>query len=507
MILLYHKVYLESSTKWWVDIDDFYRQMLEIKPKKVVYLDDYNPEDPNQVAITFDGVYQNILEFAAPILKEFSYPFELFIIGDSIGKGNAFDKTEPPAKFVSLMGLKELVRFGGRLQWHTRSHPKLDAIKEKKKIRKELTVPSRLKKIDKKGFKWFAYPHGEHNSLVLESVRENFRGALSVDQGNNKDMYKLNRITVTNSSSFKKGTIGVIITSYNYGSYLPEAVESVLRQTRPADNILISDDFSSDDTQSIAENYVKKYPDMISYNRNKKNLGIVRHFKKASGLMKTDYICFLGADNRFRSDYLEKCSAVLDSNNNTGIAYTDFALFGQRAPAVYEDLPEKWHGPVKGNSYYIINFPEFNKKSAELLRTRNFMHGSSMYKKKAYQEAGGYRLKSKGRPEDHSLFYRIIKKGWTAKRVAEPILEYRQHSRDQANINFGFFAQLNFYKSGYNKATQELEEARNELNKIKSSKMWKLLYIYKNPKEAIPHYLKRIFEIILKKYSEKRSPN
>ena len=44
-----------------------------------------------------------------------------------------------------------------------------------------------------------------------------------------------------------------------------------------------------------------------------------------------EYICFLGADNRFRSDYIEKTKAVLDTNPDVAIAYTNFVLFDKRA--------------------------------------------------------------------------------------------------------------------------------------------------------------------------------
>ena len=91
MILMYHKIYPDSPTMWWVDVDNFYRQMCELKCRKVVSLDDYDPADPDHVVITFDGVYKNVLTFAAPILKDFGYPFELFVTSDYIGKDNSFD--------------------------------------------------------------------------------------------------------------------------------------------------------------------------------------------------------------------------------------------------------------------------------------------------------------------------------------------------------------------------------------------------------------------------------
>ncbi len=239
--------------------------------------------------------------------------------------------------------------------------------------------------------------------------------------------------------------VAVIIASYNYGSFLMEAIDSVLNQTYQPDEILISDDASTDDTFEIATTYQKKYPHLIKVNRNEKNLGIVRHFNKAVSLTTADYICFLGADNRFRSDYLEKCVEVLDKEEQVAIAYTDFALFGSRAKEVYDSFKEEYKGNIKEN-FYNINFPEFTEDSKQiLLNGNNFVHGSSMYKREAYNQVGGY-IEKDDTPEDYNLFLRMIKMGWKAKKVPFPFLEYRQHSVEQANIKMKSQAELKFYK-------------------------------------------------------------
>ena len=220
----------------------------------------------------------------------------------------------------------------------------------------------------------------------------------------------------------------------------------MLRQTRPADEILIADDCSTDNTREIAQDYVQRYPELIRYISNEHNMGIVGNFNKAVSLATSDYICFLGADNRFRSDYLKKTAEILDHEGTTGIAYTDFALFGQRAKLVYATFLEENRGPVKENSYYIINFPDFPEDGQELLEKGNFIHGSSLYRKHAFTEAGGYQEKT-DMPEDYNLFLRMVKKGWRAKRVPHPVLEYRQHSKDQTNVRLATYVELNYYKS------------------------------------------------------------
>lgn len=486
MILMYHKVHPNSPTMWWVLVNDFYRQMSELSNKEVVFLDDYDFNNKNHVVITFDGIYKNVVEYALPILKHFNYPFELFITSDYIGLENKFDVVEPNSLFANENELLELINGGGRLQWHTQSHINLKIVDDLDIIVKELTIPQNIKKLDSKGFRWFAYPHGEFNDLVLEEVKKRFDGALSCNQGNNVDKYIYNRVTVENKTILRENRIVCIIASYNYGTYLIEAIESILRQTILPNEILITDDCSDDETQIIAETYAKKYPHLISYNRNQTNMGIVDHFNKAVSLTKSEYIMFLGADNRLLSNYIEEVSKVLDKDVNIAIAYTDYAFFGSRAKLTYESFAEYRKGNIKNDVFYQIHFPEFSNRDdlKDTLQKGNFIHGSSMFKRKSYQDVGGY-LKTE-KAEDYNLFKRIVEFGWDAKKVKTTNLEYRQHSLGQANNVLSIQNRMLFYRGSY----QALLKHRDSFEKSKvykiSSKIYKIKNFlknnYKNPK-------------------------
>ncbi len=501
MILMYHKIHPDTPTMWWVSVDEFYRQLCELRGKDVVYLDDYDPQDPNQVVITFDGVYQNVVDFALPLLKKFEYPFELFIAGDHVGKDNGFDSVdkrtgeetgEPLSYFADSAGLKKLVEGGGRLQWHSRSHPNLTTL-SKSEIQKELKVPQKFKKLDPNGFTWFAYPHGEFNDEVIKETRDNFSGGLSVIQGNDTDSYVLNRLTVVNDTMLSDTTIGVAIPCYNYGSYLVEAIQSVLNQTRPVDKILIIDDGSSDNTQEIARVYVERYKH-IEFIRHEKNRGIIPTFNRAIKTLNTDYVCLLGADNRFMSNYIEEATRVLDSDESVGIAYTDFALFGPLASSMFSRFPKDHRGESIDHKIYPVHFPEFTPERAKKIEKANFIHGSSVYRKSIFDAVGGY--KESKTAEDHDLFTRIIKTGWAAGKAQNTFLEYRQHSRTQVNAQLISQDELLFYRS-------QIPPLRQELEQIKSSKFWKLLNLYKNPKTASKMYAARFITKVYHKILNK----
>jgi len=458
MILMYHKVAPTRPTQWWVGVDSFFRQLCELRGYEVVALDDYQPENPKHCVITFDGVYQNVLQYAAPLLKRFGYPFELFVTSDVLGKENEFDagSGEPPAVFATEAELAELVKCGGRLQWHTRSHPHLPEVKDSGRLERELTVPDGLKSLDPRGFRWFAYPHGEFNEEVKSRSKDKFIGAVSCVQGSATDRFAYNRVKVESSTSFKRGSIGIIIPSFKYGHFLPEAIESALRQTRPADKILIADDCSPDTTPEVGRYYAEKYSRQIIYQRNEANLGIVKNFNKAVAALATDYVCFLGADNRFRSDYLEKTTALLDADSTCGVAYTDYAMFGPLAQIEHDRVRAETRGAVLADTYYLVHFPEFSDGGVDRLRKGNFIHGSSLFRKAAFDQIGGYLDTSQA--EDHNLFLRMVEKGWGAKRAGAPLLEYRKHSLDQANSRLISQAELNFYKELVREKDRRIDE-------------------------------------------------
>jgi GalNAc5-diNAcBac-PP-undecaprenol beta-1,3-glucosyltransferase len=65
--------------------------------------------------------------------------------------------------------------------------------------------------------------------------------------------------------------LSIVIPTYNRSSYLKECLDSIINQNYPNLEIIITDDNSTDDTEKISKNYIKKYP-FIKYVKNKKYL-------------------------------------------------------------------------------------------------------------------------------------------------------------------------------------------------------------------------------------------
>ena len=90
----------------------------------------------------------------------------------------------------------------------------------------------------------------------------------------------------------QKAKISVIIPTYNYGRFIKEAVESVLKQTFPVAEIIVVDDGSTDNTEEI----VKALGEKVRYIKQENNgVGAARNngVKNSYG----DLIAFLDADD------------------------------------------------------------------------------------------------------------------------------------------------------------------------------------------------------------------
>lgn len=89
--------------------------------------------------------------------------------------------------------------------------------------------------------------------------------------------------------------VSIILPSYNYASFIAEAVESVLRQTHSNIEVIIVDDGSTDDTADVAARLVKQDARIVYIRQSNQGPSVARNtgMQKAKG----EFILFLDADD------------------------------------------------------------------------------------------------------------------------------------------------------------------------------------------------------------------
>ncbi|MBR2990820.1 MAG: glycosyltransferase family 2 protein, partial [Solobacterium sp.] len=94
--------------------------------------------------------------------------------------------------------------------------------------------------------------------------------------------------------------ISVMITCWNYGRFLAEAIESVLRQTYRDFDIMVVDDGSEDNTASVCRNY----PQVRYIHCPHRGISAARN--TAVQAADNELLAFLDADDQYAPEKLEK---------------------------------------------------------------------------------------------------------------------------------------------------------------------------------------------------------
>jgi hypothetical protein len=100
--------------------------------------------------------------------------------------------------------------------------------------------------------------------------------------------------------------ISVALPTYNGAKYLQSQLESIRSQTRPPDELVITDDASSDDTLAIAESFARNASFAVSIFRNVNRLGCNDNFAEAISKCTGDVIALSDQDDVWKPRHLER---------------------------------------------------------------------------------------------------------------------------------------------------------------------------------------------------------
>lgn len=178
--------------------------------------------------------------------------------------------------------------------------------------------------------------------------------------------------------------VSVICLCYNHESYIEECLLSVINQTYPKIEIIIVDDFSSDTSTLVIENFIKKHPN-INFIKNHNNIGNTKSFNKALKLCMGEYIVDLATDDVLYPDFIEKHLVNFRNNKspNIGVSYSNVEFINEIGKHI------KYHYEIDSSKKAIKKPPEGNIYR-ELLHSYFLNAASMMTKKKVMEELSGY---------------------------------------------------------------------------------------------------------------------
>jgi glycosyltransferase involved in cell wall biosynthesis len=154
--------------------------------------------------------------------------------------------------------------------------------------------------------------------------------------------------------------ISVIIPNYNHAKYLPECLDALLSQSYKADEILIVDDGSTDNSIEVIESFQRKAPEIVLV-KNEKNCGVHHTFNKSLHLVKNKLIAGFSADDFILPGFFEKAMGLYSQNDQLAIVFADNVNFYDKKP--YQFMSNKVHICSEPKIFYPKEFIELTRKT------------------------------------------------------------------------------------------------------------------------------------------------
>lgn len=202
------------------------------------------------------------------------------------------------------------------------------------------------------------------------------------------------------------GLVSVITPAYNSAKFIAETIESVLAQTYPYWEMIITDDCSTDNTCEIIEGYAEKDPriKLICLDKNS-GAGVARNtsIKAAKGR----FIAFCDSDDRWYPEKLER-QIVFMKEKDCALSYTSYDVCDE-------------DGKIFG---FVECLPSLN--NSKILRNNSIGCLTSIYDT---EKIGKRYMPELRKRQDWCLWMEIIAACKKAYGIQEPLALYRDRAK------------------------------------------------------------------------------
>ena len=117
-------------------------------------------------------------------------------------------------------------------------------------------------------------------------------------------------------------SLSVALCTCNGAKYLPEQLESLAKQDRTIDELVICDDASTDNTQTLLRAFAAAAPLPVRLQINPRQLGIAQNFQQSISLCRGDIIFLCDQDDRWRPDKLRRMLECF-ADEKVGLAFSN----------------------------------------------------------------------------------------------------------------------------------------------------------------------------------------
>jgi glycosyltransferase involved in cell wall biosynthesis len=222
--------------------------------------------------------------------------------------------------------------------------------------------------------------------------------------------------------------ISVALCTFNGEKFLQDQLESIVRQSRLPDELVVCDDCSTDNTLGILLAFQSKAPFPVHIVKNETNLKVTKNFEKAIGLCRGDIIVLADQDDVWSHLKLARTEAVLTENPEAGYIFSDAELVDEKLDPLGFGLWESvnFTGPLKDN--FIMSH------QLECLLEQSIVTGATMAFRAIHKNLAVPFPENPFWIHDGWLSVCLSASGAYGVPISEKLIYYRQHSNQQFGV-------------------------------------------------------------------------
>jgi len=211
-----------------------------------------------------------------------------------------------------------------------------------------------------------------------------------------------------------RSRISVVIPLYNHEKYIETALESVLRQSVPAAEIIVVDDGSTDASADKVRALAEKNKQIIFWSQ--PNQGAPYTLNACIHRATGEFVSILNSDDIYCPTRLEECLKVIEQHPEVSAVATGLTFIDADSAA----LSNPWY--EDGKSFY----KQAQDLSLALINSNFFVTTSNLFVRKALFEEIGYFAPLRY-THDLDFFLRLLAWSKGVHFFDQPLLHYRIH--------------------------------------------------------------------------------
>lgn len=181
-----------------------------------------------------------------------------------------------------------------------------------------------------------------------------------------------------------QSTLTAVVCNYNHGKLVGRALDALLQQSRPPDELIVVDDGSTDDSAAVIQSWADRHP-TIRFLRNDRNLGFHASASKALHAATGDLLYQGSADDHVLPGFFEAVSGLMDQYPQAGVGCAQFVS------SLSDGTRVRTEGYPHITEPRFIAPDEFRRLCLDRMPPTHSLSASTIFRRQRVLEIGGWR--------------------------------------------------------------------------------------------------------------------